>query len=196
MSTRRQLNRERVVAEAARLVDESAAKGAGGVETLSMATLAEALRIRPPSLYNHVASLDDLRYGMALLASRRLLAVLRQAAAQHAGREALSYMAFAYRRFALEHPGIYPLTIRAPGPDQPELAETAQELLNLLLLALASMGWVGDDALHAVRGFRALLHGFVSLEGAGGFAMPLDREESFRRLLFGYLNGMRDSRFY
>lgn len=41
----------------------------------------------------------------------------------------------------------------------------------------------GEDAIHAVRIVRATLHGFVSLEREGGFAMPIDLEESYRRLV-------------
>jgi hypothetical protein len=56
-----------------------------------------------------------------------------------------------------------------------------------LLLLTASSGLQGDEALHAIRGLRAILHGFVSLETAGGFKMALDQEESFRRLVSAYL---------
>ncbi len=44
----------------------------------------------------------------------------------------------------------------------------------------AGYGLTGDDAIHAIRGLRALMHGFVSLEAAGGFAMPQDLDESYR----------------
>ena len=44
----------------------------------------------------------------------------------------------------------------------------------------------GDDMIHAIRGLRALMHGFVSLEAAGGFAMPQDLDESYRRLVAGF----------
>ena len=51
---------------------------------------------------------------------------------------------------------------------------------------LAGYGLTGDDDIHAIRGLRALMHGFVSLEAAGGFAMPLDLDESYRRLVAGF----------
>jgi hypothetical protein len=70
------------------------------------------------------------------------------------------------------------------------LTSTAQELLDLLLLILASMGVTGDDALHAIRGLRATLHGFAALEAAEGYKMPLDQDESFRRLVQAYLHGV------
>ena len=72
MAKKRRLNRELVIAQAAALADE-----AGSVEAVSLINLAEALTIRPPSLYNHVDGLEDLRYGLAVSAARLLLAQLQ-----------------------------------------------------------------------------------------------------------------------
>ena len=44
--------------------------------------------------------------------------------------------------------------------------------------------------IHAIRGLRALLHGFVALEAAGGFAMPQDLDESYRRMVDGFAAGL------
>jgi AcrR family transcriptional regulator len=185
MPKRRRLNRDLVIAQAAALADY-----AGDVQALSLTALAQALGIRPPSLYNHVTSLEDVQQGMALLGLRQLLADLRQASLGLVGREALTTIATAYRHFAHRHPGLYPLTIRAPEKDETELAALAQELLQMLLLMTASMGLQGDDAIHAIRGLRAILHGFTSLEAAGGYKFPLDQEESFHRLINAYLDGL------
>jgi AcrR family transcriptional regulator len=185
MAKRRWLNRELVIEKAAAMADE-----AGDVTAVSLAALAKALDVRSPSLYNHVASLEDLQNGMALFAVRLLMADLRQASLGLVGREAITAVADAYRRFVHAHPGIYPLTIRAPEPEETELVSLAQELLQMLLLIMASLGLQGDDAIHAIRGLRAILHGFVSLEAAGGYKMALDREDSFRRLVSTYLDGI------
>jgi len=185
MVRRRQLNRDRVVEAAVVMAD-----AAGRLEEVTLTRLPARLKIKVPSLYNHVTGLDDLRQAMAIYGGRRLIDLLRQATLGQVGREALISIAWAYRRFAQEHPGIYPLTIRAPEPDEQELASLAQELLQILLLVLASLGLRGDPALHAVRGLRALLHGFVALEAAGGYKMKLDQDESFRRMLNTYLDGL------
>lgn len=66
----------------------------------------------------------------------------------------------------------------------------AQDLLQMLLLVMASLGLGGDDAIHAIRGLRAVLHGFTSLEAVAGYKMALDREESFHRLVDAYLAGV------
>jgi AcrR family transcriptional regulator len=181
---RRWLTREIVVERAAEMAD-----AAGSLEAVTLAALAGELDVRTPSLYNHVAGLEDLHHAIAVHALKRLTDVLQQATFGAVGRDALLAMSIAYRRFAHEHPGIYPLTIRAPAPGDSDLAAPAQVLLHMLLLLFASYGIHGEEALHAVRGLRALLHGFVSLEASGGYAMALDLDESFQRLVATYLDG-------
>ena len=46
-------------------------------------------------------------------------------------------------------------------------------------------------SIHAVRAVRAALHGFVALEAAGGFGLPVDREASFDRLVAALAAGLR-----
>ncbi|MFN2255743.1 MAG: TetR/AcrR family transcriptional regulator [Candidatus Promineifilaceae bacterium] len=183
MVKRRQLTKDRVLETAVDLAEAS-----GGVDELTLTALAAELDVRVPSLYNHIDGLDGLREDLALLTGRRLLAEILQAAFGKTGAEALRAMAQAYRDFALRNPAIYPLTTVAPEPEQVELTALAQEWLQLLLLTVASLGLMGDEALHAIRAFRSMLHGFVSLESEGGFKMGLDRDESFDYLVSGFIS--------
>lgn len=185
MAKQRRLSRERVIAKAIEMADD-----AGDPAAISLSALAAALDVQPPSLYNHVAGLADLQVALAVAGLRFLLAELRQAAAGLTGRDAITRMAYAYRRFAHKHPGIYPLIIRAPSPDEDALSALAQEMVQMLLLVMASLGLHGDEAIHAIRGLRATLHGFVSLEAAEGYKLPQDPDESFRRLVAAYIEGV------
>ena len=185
MAKTRRLNQELVVTKAAYLANE-----AGTTEGLTLTQLAQALDERVPSLYNHVKGIAGLQRELTLLGSRQLLAQVREASYGKVGRDALLAMAYAYRCFAHEQPGIYPLTIRAPEPDDAELSALTNEWLQLLLLVMASFNLKGDDAYHAIRGFRALVHGFVSLETAVGFKLPLDKDESYTRLVTTFLDGL------
>jgi hypothetical protein len=62
--------------------------------------------------------------------------------------------------------------------------------VDIAVVVLAGYGLQGNDALHATRGLRSLLHGFVALEAAGGFGLPLDRDESFARLVQVFIAGL------
>jgi hypothetical protein len=152
--------------------------------------VADELGIRIPSLYNHVSGLPGLRYEMRLWGVRQLGECLRRAAVGKAGDDAIISLAHAYRAFAHVHPGIYSATLRAATPDEPDLVAAAQEVLDVVLAILQLYGFGPEDTLHVVRGLRSLMHGFVDLEIAGGFGMPLDCDESFRRLIQLFIQGL------
>jgi AcrR family transcriptional regulator len=178
------LDTEQVVRAAGALVDEE------GWEQLSLTRLAERLNIRTPSLYNHVASLEQLRRDLGLLAAREMLARMEQAARGKSGSRAIYAIGDAYRDYARQHPGLYAASQRAPDPEDEEFQAVARETVELLTATLEPFGFTEHGALHAVRGLRSLAHGFVSLEAAGGFGMPLDLDESYKFLLRIYVHGM------
>jgi hypothetical protein len=41
---------------------------------------------------------------------------------------------------------------------------------------------------------RSLIHGFATLESGGGFGIPVDRDETFQRLLHIFLQGLAAER--
>jgi len=59
---------------------------------------------------------------------------------------------------------------------------------------LEGYGIEGDDAIDVTRSLRAALHGFVSLEAAGGFGLPADVDRSFDRLIHGLVKAVTDER--
>lgn len=181
---RRGLNQKAVVRRAVEM-----ANTARSPEAVTLAGLAASLEIQPPSLYNHIDGLDGLRREMRIYALTRLSRALRLAVAGQTGRKALIYLAHAYRQFAHENPGIYPLILAAPAETDERAAEASEEILTTVLLILASLGLEGEEAYHTVRGIRSLLHGFVSLEQVGGFAMDYEVEKSFQRAVDGFIRG-------
>lgn len=171
------LDEAAVLRAAADLVD------AEGWEALSLARLAEALGVRTPSLYNHVAGLEGLRRGLALMGVRELRDRMGRAAIGKSGPDALFAIADAYRDFAKEHHGLYAASLRAPTPDDAPLIAAADDTLAIIHAVLAPYGLDEAAEIHAIRAFRSLVHGFVSLELAGGFGMPYDLEESYHTLV-------------
>lgn len=184
MSPRPGLDREKVLAAAAELVDLA------GPEGLTVARLAAHLHIRPPSLYNHIQGLEDLQQELAARGLREMAVRLRTAATGLAELEALTALANAYRGFATQHPGLYTLSLRA-REDNPDYSAAAQEVVAVVWAALRGYGLSNEDALHATRCLRSAIHGFVSLEAAGGFGMPFDLNESFARLVQILHQGLR-----
>lgn len=186
MPKRRTLTRETVIKTAVTLANE-----AGTPDAVTLAKLAGTLNVRTPSLYNHVDGLDGLREGMTAWALSGLYTELRDATLGLTGRDALIQLAHAYRRYGLANPGVYALILRAPDVEQLEIVRISEDILQLLLLVMASVGIQGATAIHMIRSFRSLTHGFVTLEIAGGFGMQAyDPDESYQLLLNTFLAGL------
>jgi AcrR family transcriptional regulator len=170
------LTPDRVVATAAGLADES------GLDTLTLAGLAEHLGVRVPSLYKHVDGLDDLRARMADAGMATLTGAVTRAAEGRQGRDALVSIAQAYRRFARLHPGQYQALIRPSKPGGSHF-DNAQKIVDLLTRVVGDYKLSAEDTVHAVRTIRSSLHGFVSLEAVTGFGRSATVEASFYSMI-------------
>ncbi|QGN46680.1 TetR/AcrR family transcriptional regulator [Micromonospora sp. WMMD558] len=173
------LTPDTVVREAARLADEV------GHDRLTLAALATRLGVALPSLYKHVRGADALAQRLSALATAELADEMTAAAAGHAGADALRAVATAYRAYARRHPGRYPAAQRVPDPADPEHRAAGERAVGVVYAVLRGYGVTGEPAVDAVRMFRSAVHGFVSLEAAGGFGLPQDVDRSFERLLDG-----------
>ncbi len=167
------LNTAAVVQAAAELAD------AHGPEAVTLSTVAQRLGVRPPSLYSHVAGLPDLRRRLALLAADELAEALAPAVAGRAAGDALRAAGRAYRQWALQHPGRHAALQFEPIRDEP----AAERVVGLLVSVMRGYALEGDAAIHAVRGMRAAIYGFVTLETGGGFGIPLETDASYEWLL-------------
>ena len=187
MPRKERLDKEIVVQAAAKLVNDE------GLEALSLRRLADELGIQTPSLYNHVNGLPGLYRELALLSVRSLVDCMTEAALGKAGPAAVMAVAQAYRDFIKESPGLYMASLRVNQTairDDLELQAAEDRAVQVVVAVVASFGLKGEDAIHAVRGLRSVVHGFATLEIAGGFGMPLDCDESFRRLVKMLIRGL------
>ena len=174
------LTHESVAMVAADLADEI------GLGRLSVSAAARRLGVSQPALYRHVDGLAGLRRAVSVLALRELTAEVRTARAGLRGREALWQLAATYRRWAALHPGRAAAVVAAPAPGDSEHVEASTQAVAEVVTVLTDLGVTGPDTVHAVRHFRALMHGFVTLEAGGGFGLPESVDETFARLVTGY----------
>ena len=174
---RRGLDTAAVLEEAVALAD------ADGLEAVTLARTAERLGVRAPSLYNHVDGRAALLRLITLRALGELTDAIAAAAAGLTREDALRATAHAYRAYAHEHPGCYEAILPAPPEGDPELRAAAGRLLDLLAAIMRGWQLEEEHAVDAIRAVRSALHGFVTLEHGGGFAMARARDASFAALL-------------
>ncbi len=188
MATRVGINKDAVVRAAAKIADDQ------GWDALTLARVAAKLRIRPPSLYNHVGGLEGLRRELKLLALRDLNSALGRATIGKSRDDAVRGLAAAYRAFVKRHPGIYAATMVAAPRNDSSLEAAGDEVVATCLSVLSGYGLDRREGLHALRAVRSAVHGFVALETAGGFGIPLDVDKSFDWLVSALLTGLSSPR--
>ncbi|EFH84415.1 TetR/AcrR family transcriptional regulator [Ktedonobacter racemifer] len=177
MAPRAGLEYDAIVKAAAELADEH------GLHMVTMAMLAAHLGVRTPTLYHYFSGLAGLQRALALLGLQEMTEQLGQAIMGKAGDDAVVALAHTLRDFGRTRPGLYEATARAPEPGDAEWQEAGRRGIEIALRALGAYMLSQEDALHAVRMVRSLVHGCVTLETAGGFGLPLDVNETFKRLL-------------
>lgn len=167
---------------------------AEGADRLTLGKLAKRFGVKTPSLYNHIASKTALLQAINTLTLREQMAAA-QAAIQAVGRDdpraALRAVADAYRDYALSNPRAYLLLYASDDPAVLPDVALARELGQPVERALADYAGP-DNALRALRGMWALMHGFVTLQIAGQFRNDeLSLEESWAHVLAVYLDGWK-----
>jgi AcrR family transcriptional regulator len=186
--TRVRLDKNAVVQAAVEILN------AEGAQALTLNRLAEELNIKTPSLYNHVDGLTGLHQELTVLNARMLADRLGEAAIGKSGSTLFMDAAQAFRDYVKENPGLYMSTLRSSGTQQvqdPNLVHEEERTLKVGLAVMASLGLQGEDAIHGLRAFRSMVHGFATLEIAGGFGLPQDCDESFRRLVLALVAGLQ-----
>ncbi|MGA7869586.1 MAG: WHG domain-containing protein [Candidatus Binatus sp.] len=184
MAKRVGINKEAVVRAAAKIADDL------GWDALTLARLAKKLRVRPPSLYNHVGGLEGVRHELKLIVMRDLNTALGRATIGKSRDDAVRALAAAYRAFVKRHRGTYAATMVTAPKNDPALEAAAGQIVETCLSALSGYGLDRREGLHAIRAVRSAVHGFAALEIAGGFGIPLDVDKSFDWLVSALLAGL------
>jgi AcrR family transcriptional regulator len=173
--------RERLRAEAfAEITELAMAQVAeGGPAALSLNGIAKQMRMSGPAIYRYFASRDELLMKLVVDVYGDLAETLGQALEQARRRRPdarVRAVADAYRRWALEHPGQYPLLLAgglARGDQPPEIAIASQRAMQHILVALADLAVDRPaPALKLPRDLEAQLGSWARDRGAGDDMPP------------------------
>ncbi|MES9682306.1 WHG domain-containing protein [Gottfriedia acidiceleris] len=185
MSPRIGLNFNQLLSTSIKIVDTE------GWEALTISYLAKKLTIQPPSIYNHIKNLDELKNSVALHGITQLYEKLRESVEGKNNEKAIFALAFAYLDYARTHPGLYKATLSPSQTPGDEYRLTGNKILNLIYELLKPYNLTDIELIHAVRGLRSLLHGFVSLEKIDGFGINIPIDESVLFVLKNYVRNLK-----
>ncbi|WP_102707353.1 TetR/AcrR family transcriptional regulator [Terribacillus saccharophilus] len=173
---RMQLSKAMIIDTALSLAEQQ------GYEAVTMANIARSLTIKPPSLYNHFKNLDEIKYAMAEAAQKQLYEALKDT---EKDAQPLLSLAKAYVHFGSSHPGLYASSL--PGG----AGEVSEKLVKLIADGLTAFSLDETEKIHAIRGFRSMLHGFIDLNKHAGFKLDVNLEKSLEQMVGIYVRGLQ-----
>lgn len=160
-----------------------------GLHNVSLKVIAEKLGIRPPSLYNHIESLDELLREVAHNGMRIMNDTMMKAAIGQVGEAALKTVAVAYLNYMIEHPGVYEIIQWASWNGTEQTAIIFNDYLSLLKTLICSCNFKTEKNEEILNMITGMIHGYTTLQLKYAFSDPekVRQElcETMDTLLFG-----------
>lgn len=182
---RKGLSMNEIVNASVSLVEEK------GIEKFSLREVASRLGVKPASLYNHVANVEELINAVGHVALNRLHEKLCsvEEATDHSKR--LLEIADRYREYALGNQELYKAIVRMPSYEDEALMEEGYTIIKDLYHSLEGFKLDPIEKINFGRAYRSAMHGFISLEMNGYFQKEPDTKESYHFLMNQMIKALR-----
>ena len=167
------LDKGSVIRKAAEIADRD------GLDNLSMRVLAQELGIRPPSLYNHISSLDELKHELMLYGWQEMEHKLLVSAVGVSGYDALRAMCRAFLDCAVKRPGLFDAMLWYNKYSDTDSMTATEGFFQYFYRFTESVNISRYYAEHILRTLRGFLEGFSLLVNNGAFGHSASIEESF-----------------
>ena len=149
----------------------------GGLDSVTMRSVAEAVGVRGPSLYKRLPDRAALIRAIAASVVDELSMTMSRATETGDPRADLRAAAADYRAFVRANPNGYRLLftdLTDADPHASSLAALGAPIVDAMTRLVGP-----SDALEAARTFVAWAHGFTSMELAGGFRLGGDLDTAY-----------------
>ncbi|MGW1075428.1 TetR-like C-terminal domain-containing protein [Streptomyces sp. NPDC002537] len=178
------LTADRLAEAAADLADDI------GFRNVTVSAVARGFGVADASVYSHVKNVGELRTRVARLAASDLADHVTAAVDGRVRGTALAAFAYAYREFALAHPGRYEAAQVRLAPDVAAGSAGHHRLVEVTYALLRARGLTEPDLTDAVRFLRSAFHGFVTLEAGRGFGHARGVQASWERTVAALVDVM------
>lgn len=150
-----------------------------GLEKVTLKLLANQLNIKPPSLYNHIKGLDDLRKEVMIYGWKQLEERVIEAAVCVTGYDALEAMGRTFYKYATENPGIFNAMLWYNKFQSDETQDATKRFFSVIYKIFSTLNISQKNCDHLIRTYRAFLEGYALLVNNKAFGHPLSIEDSF-----------------
>ncbi len=174
-------------------VIEMAAKIANkiGLSNLTLKQIAEELKIKSPSLYNHISSLEDIKVKLMIYGWKQIEEKMLESAVGVSGYEALKNMCYAFYNYAISNQGVFNAMLWYNKYESPEAQNSTKKLFEALFKILSSLRINEENIHHLIRTLRSFLEGFSLLVNNNAFGNSISIKESFELSLEIIINGIK-----
>lgn len=176
---------ESIIEAAARIVNEQ------GEDALSLKGLAQDLGIKAPSLYNHVASLENVKERLMLYGWSHLEERMVRATMGVTGYEAMRRLCWAFYDYVEVNRGVFGIMMRYNKYSNEETVHSTERLLQQIQILMDSVGIGREDCVHVVRLLRSFLEGFFLITNNQELQQDNSIRESFEFSLSVLVEGFR-----
>ncbi len=162
-----------------------------GLDNLSLKIIAEELNIKPPSLYNHIRSLDEIKQKLMIYGWKQMEEKMLDSAVGVSGYEALKNMCYAFYDYATNNKGVFTAMLWYNKYENIQKENATKRLFNMLFKVMKSLDISDDNINHIIRTLRGFLEGFSLLVNNNAFGNPISIKESFDLSLEIIMNGIK-----
>lgn len=160
------INKMEVVDMASAIADEN------GLHNVSLKAVAERLKIKTPSLYNHIENLDDLLREVAHKGMQTMNERMEKVAIGKSGKIAIKAVSIEYLNFMIEHPGVYETIQWATWNGSEITMQIFGNYLSLLKTLVLSCGAKSDQIDEILSILTGIIHGYTTLQLRYAFDNP------------------------
>lgn len=162
-----------------------------GLEKLTLKDLADALEIKPPSLYNHVSSLESIKEKLMIYGWKEIEEKMIESAVGVSGYDALKNMCYAFYEYATSNKGVFEAMLWYNKFATEEKNQSTQRLFESLFKIMKSLNISETNINHLIRTLRSFLEGYCLLVNNNAFGNPISIKESFELSLEIILTGIK-----
>lgn len=179
------IDKNLIISRAAQMANEV------GIENITLKMLADDLGIKSPSLYNHIAGLEDLKRQLMIYGWKQMEERILQSAIGIAGYEAIKAGCYAFYEYAIENPGVFNAMLWYNKFQSTENMEATSGLFTILVKITSSLNISEENCNHIIRTLRGFLEGFSLLVNNGAFGNPISIADSFEISLNVLIEGIK-----
>ena len=171
------ITKERIIEVGLKLLDEE------GLDRFSIERVTDLCHIRPASVYKYFDGSDHIQDALTAGALALLIDVHRDADPNQVGRDALEAYAQLERAYALAHPTLYAVALRASRGSSAELKLLRQTYMGMAVRMLRGYQIPQAVAPEIANCLSAALQGFVCAEITSRGRSGPEYDRNYERLL-------------